>query len=154
MAQGSPVFPEFPLRLSLVVEPAVACGGPQLCPIFSGVPAPCPRCPARVPLVSPEVPCPGALPQEEAWGGGQALPGSCASSRQPAGLSGHMGQVLCFLCSQTPRSVFRFPPLGHSHPAGLMGSASPTWGHRHLGPSSVASIAHHFLFCFLVGCLL
>lgn len=76
MAQGSSVFPDSLCGcLSLVVEPAGARGGPQLCPVFSGVPAPCPLCPARGPLVSPEVPCPGALPQKQAWGAWTSSPG-------------------------------------------------------------------------------
>lgn len=58
---------------SLVAEPAVAGGGPQLCPLFSGVPAPAPS--ALLVFISPEVPCPGPLSQEEAWRAWTGSPG-------------------------------------------------------------------------------
>lgn len=121
---------------SLVAEPAVAGGGPQLCPLFSGVPAPAPS--ALLGFLSSPQKCLalGPRPRRKPGGGGQALLGSCASSRQSSGLSGLTGQVLSLLClgSQTPHCVFCVSPLGHSQPAGLMGSSSPSWGHRCLVP--------------------
>lgn len=79
VAQGSSDFMEFPLLLLFFSsrESAVAHRGPQLCPSFLWSCHPHPPlypsfvCPAQLPLVSPEVPCPRRKP----GGGGQALPG-------------------------------------------------------------------------------
>ena len=154
MAQGSPVFPEFPLRLPPFSRRT--CRGswrPAALPCFLWSP-PRPRRPARVPLVSPEVPCPGALPQEEAWGVDKL---SRAPVPPPGSLQGFLGAWARSCVSSVhrlpvPSSAFlhlgthtRQVSWARPHPLGVTGTLAPTL---------VASIAHHFLFCFLEGCLL
>ena len=135
MAQGSSVIPSVPVslwsqNLRLLVQARSSA-------LFSLESPPLPPLPCLASFHLPRSAVPWApVPGGSLEGVNRLSRGSCASSRQPSGLSGLTGQVLSFLClgSQTPHYVFCFSPLGHSHPAGLMGSSSPSWGHRCLVP--------------------
>ena len=127
---------------SSVVEPAVAAGGPLLCPLFSGVPAPCPSALLKCPVPGGSLEGVDRLPR-----------GSCAPSRQPSGLSGLTGQG-----PVSPLFGFRLPVTSSVFLHGGTHTAQVSWVRPHLpgvtGALSGKHSAHHFLFCSRVGCLL
>ena len=141
MARGSSVFPESPLQLFLFGRRTCrCCWRPAALPSFLWSPRPLPLCPA-------EVPCPRRKP----GGGGQAPAGLLRPLQAAfrAFWAHRPGPCVSSVWIQTPRYVFRFPPRGHSHRAGLMGSSSPPWGHGCLVRQALCSSLSILLPCGL-----
>lgn len=120
---------------SSVVEPAVAAGGPQLCPLFSGVPAPCPSALLKCPVPGGSLERVDSLPR-----------GSCAPSRQPSGLSGLTGQGPVSPLFEFTDSPLRLPfsSTGALTPRRSHGFVLTSLGSRVPCPASTLLITFYF----------